>query len=328
MRLLSVIMPMYNVEKYVVEAVDSVLNEGYEPMELIIVNDGSKDSSRALIERYEGDARVVIIDKENTGVADSRNRAIDIARGEYITFIDSDDAIAEGSYSSAIDYLDSNPNIDIVDFPTLLRWGSKRASCRKSDSENHLYSSRREMFEGFRKSCISGAAWNKIFRREVIGDCRFSTTVSTDDVYFTVDVLSRCRALYHINQGHYKYRRTPHSILTKGRTVRFMQGWIETRLHMYECAKREGVNIPYNSIGCYNFLLSNCKGFTNEERAELMNRLFTEEEQRKLARRSLLSKYTLTRIAENIVSLKNEPIGENRYKVLRLLGCRVLRIKE
>ena len=92
---ISVIIPVYNVEKYIRECVESVLNQTLKDIEIIAVNDGSRDNSIKIIEEYLSDARLRIINKENGGASFARNIGMKAARGEYIYFIDSDDFIEE-----------------------------------------------------------------------------------------------------------------------------------------------------------------------------------------------------------------------------------------
>ena len=91
---ISVILPVYNVEKYLRKCLDSVINQTYKNLEIILVNDGSTDNSGKICEEYAlNDKRIKVIHKENGGISSARNAAIDIAKGQYITFIDSDDDV-------------------------------------------------------------------------------------------------------------------------------------------------------------------------------------------------------------------------------------------
>ena len=96
---LSIIVPVYNVEKYLARCIDSILAQTFTDFELILVDDGSTDNSGEICDEYAGkDPRIIVIHKENGGVSSARNHGLDIARGEYITFVDSDDQI--GTYTT------------------------------------------------------------------------------------------------------------------------------------------------------------------------------------------------------------------------------------
>ena len=101
---ISVIIPVYNVEKYIRECIESVLNQTLKDIEIIAVNDGSRDNSIKIIEEYLSDARLKIINKENGGASFARNIGMKAARGEYIYFIDSDDFINEDVLEVSVSY--------------------------------------------------------------------------------------------------------------------------------------------------------------------------------------------------------------------------------
>ena len=97
--MISVIIPIYNVEKYLTKCIESVINQTYKNLEIILVNDGSTDNSKEIIDKYSSiDSRIKVINKKNGGLSDARNVGIELAKGEYITFLDSDDWIELNMY--------------------------------------------------------------------------------------------------------------------------------------------------------------------------------------------------------------------------------------
>ena len=109
MEKVSVIIPIYNVEKYLSECLDSVVNQTYKNLEIILINDGSKDGSANICKEYaEKDSRIIFVDQENIGVSKSRNKGIDMASGKYILFIDSDDYCEANMIEIAIKNYDAN----------------------------------------------------------------------------------------------------------------------------------------------------------------------------------------------------------------------------
>ena len=108
-KLLSVIVPVYNVETYLPRCVDSILQQSYENMEVILVDDGSQDGSGKICDEYAArDSRVKVIHKENGGLSSARNAGLDTAAGEYLTFVDSDDWIEPDAYCPMIALLEEN----------------------------------------------------------------------------------------------------------------------------------------------------------------------------------------------------------------------------
>ena len=114
-RLVSVIIPIYNGEDYILETVKSVQNQSYDNWELIVVNDGSTDNTLKIVESVKGnDNRIRIINKENTGVSDSRNRGADIANGEYLCFLDADDVFLPQNIYKKVLFLDENRQVGLA----------------------------------------------------------------------------------------------------------------------------------------------------------------------------------------------------------------------
>ena len=109
--LLSVIMPVYNHELYVGEAVESVLNQTYKDLELIVIDDGSKDKSFDVVNRYSADSRLTAIKQENAGAHNAINRGLSMANGQYLAIINSDDVFEKNRFSIMIDYMEKNKNI-------------------------------------------------------------------------------------------------------------------------------------------------------------------------------------------------------------------------
>lgn len=112
--LVSIIMPAYNAEKYIAEAIASVLTQSYTNWELLIVNDGSTDGTRAVIDLFK-DPRIRVFDQANRGIGGARNTALDNARGEFVCGIDADDMLPPESVASRMDVFDREPGTDIVD---------------------------------------------------------------------------------------------------------------------------------------------------------------------------------------------------------------------
>jgi len=112
--LVSVIMPAYNAEKYIGEAIESILHQTYENWELIIVEDCSVDGTRAVIEQYRDDRIKVIYNDSNKGIAETTNHGVDVANGKYIALLDDDDVAELDRLEVQIDYLEKHPEIDIL----------------------------------------------------------------------------------------------------------------------------------------------------------------------------------------------------------------------
>ena len=113
--MISVIVPVYHVEKYLDTCVQSILNQTYKDLEIILVDDGSADACSKMCDEYEKlDSRVKVIHKENGGLSDARNAGLDVATGDYIAFVDSDDYIHPDMYANMYAFLERNPDFNLV----------------------------------------------------------------------------------------------------------------------------------------------------------------------------------------------------------------------
>ena len=121
MKKVSILMPMYNSEKYIKESINSILNQEYKNFELIIVDDGSIDSSIEIVKEYN-DSRIKLYENiENKGLPYTRNKLLSLATGEYIALFDSDDIALKNRIKAQVEFLEKNKNIDIKDEQLLLK---------------------------------------------------------------------------------------------------------------------------------------------------------------------------------------------------------------
>lgn len=127
----SVIIPVYNVEKYIEQCIESVVNQTLEDIEIIIVNDGTKDNSMKKIEKYLLDSRIRVINKENGGLSSARNVGLKIAKGEYVSFIDSDDFI---ELTMLEELYNNSEKADIV-FSDIIFYDNKTESKKYSETK-------------------------------------------------------------------------------------------------------------------------------------------------------------------------------------------------
>lgn len=221
---ISIIMPLYNAEKYVDNAICSVINQTYNKWELIIVNDKSKDSSGKICDEWaEKDKRIQVIHlTENKGAGNARNVGIDRARGEYITFLDSDDCIEKELYEKVVDSLQKTKTDVCV-------WGVKEQYFDIYDNmflENTIISSkkvcknqeetRRIVIELESKS-LFGYQWNKLYRKKIIEEnsIYFDSVHLYEDYFFNLNFIKKAQTLNIIDFAGYIYKKRENQSLTK-----------------------------------------------------------------------------------------------------------------
>ena len=211
MDLISVIVPVYKVEKYLDKCVQSIVDQTYRNLEIILVDDGSPDRCGEICDAWAAkDSRIKVIHQKNMGGGAARNAGLDIATGAWISFVDSDDYIAPFMLEYLHSLMDRETDIaecshmDVTGDDALFPGGPGSISFWDTSSamEAHI----RDRF--FRQ-----LIWNKLYRREVIGDIRFPAGTKIDDEFFTYRVLGNAKQLVLSNRVCYAYRQQPESVM-------------------------------------------------------------------------------------------------------------------
>lgn len=202
---LSIIVPVYNVEYYLVACIESIINQSFSDFELLLIDDGSTDDSGKICDEYaKKDKRIVVIHQQNGGLSSARNAGLDIALGKYISFIDSDDEIEQNTYLSNIRILNQNPDIDILQFPTY--WNYKTSNATKKIVKECTLCGEEEIFSNWwRGDVITASAWNKIYNKEVFNNIRFPEGHVFEDLYLVVDYAKTAKKIYISEFGCYYY---------------------------------------------------------------------------------------------------------------------------
>ena len=210
--LVSVIVPIYNVEKYLRKSVDSIINQSYKNLEIILVDDGSPDSCPCICEEYaEKDSRVKVIHKENGGLSDARNAGTDIATGEYISYIDSDDWIDSETIKLTLEKM-LEVGAEIGAFNVLVVYEGEQGEPDLSD-EFEVMNSEQAIETTMRNTKVRTTAWNKIYKAEILKDLRFPKGRLNEDEFFTFRALDRAEKIVYIHRQCYYYFQRKNSIM-------------------------------------------------------------------------------------------------------------------
>ncbi len=204
-KVLSVIVPVYNVQKYLPQCIDSILNQTYQNLELILIDDGSPDKCPEICDDYEKkDSRVKVIHKENGGQGSARNRGLDIATGDYIAFIDSDDYVELDMFAIMVKALEET-NSDMCHCGFITHTGL-RTVLSDVPEENYILNSSEEILkEYFSFTFINGGPCAKIFRKKVFADLRYPEGVAREDVYIMHHAFAACDRAVHCGKCLYHY---------------------------------------------------------------------------------------------------------------------------
>lgn len=213
---ISVIVPVYKVEPYLRRCVDSILAQSYTNLEIILVDDGSPDNCPAICDEYaEKDDRVRVIHKPNGGLSDARNAGLDIATGEWLSFIDSDDWIEPSMYETLmINANNHRAQISIGGvFDELMT--ENGIIVKKTTAGDSITTEFREKLDAIRHFLThSWSAWDKIYRREVFDGIRYPVGEINEDEAIALRLLNNCNRVVYTNEPFYHYISRPESITT------------------------------------------------------------------------------------------------------------------
>lgn len=210
--LVSVIIPVYNVENYLRECLNSVIDQSYSNMEILLIDDGSTDNSGKVCDEYaQKDKRIKVIHKENGGVSSARNLGLDIAQGEYIAFIDSDDRVHETYIEKLYKKIRAEKaDVCLCHFSQLINEKLKKIKEPLPNSIN-IDLKKKETISFFEKyfSCkgIGGCIWRSLYRAKIVKHYRFSCSLArAEDLLFNLEVLVNCKKVVSLNEWLYEYR--------------------------------------------------------------------------------------------------------------------------
>lgn len=213
--LISVIVPVYNIEKYIKKCIESIINQTYNNLEIILVDDGSTDKSGKICDEYALiDKRISVIHKENGGLSDARNCGIDVAKGKYIAFVDSDDFIDLKMYEILYNNLVKN-NADIsICKPYLFEKYNEVVEAKEAEvvtvwEKKDFYT---KMYDDYLMTVV---AWNKLYKREIFENIRYPQGKKIEDAAIIHYVLEKCEKIVLTNLELYFYYQRDDSIMHK-----------------------------------------------------------------------------------------------------------------
>lgn len=206
MPLVSVIIPIYKVEKYLKECLDSVINQTCKNLEIILVDDGSPDYCGKICDEYvEKDNRVKVIHKVNGGVSSARNTGIEVACGEWIYFMDSDDYIEPNTIESALNYaIENNCDMCMFDYDSVYK--DKTVSCNALKLEEGVFNDLDNIDVFIDYACVMGSIWNFITKADIIKKLKFDEELSMrEDEIFKFQLYEKIKSFCYLKVPFYHY---------------------------------------------------------------------------------------------------------------------------
>lgn len=235
---LSVIVPVYNVEKCLPLCIESVQKQTYKNWELILVDDGSQDNSGTICDEYAAkDSRIKVIHKANGGVNTARNRGLDEAEGEFITFIDADDEFyTDDTFEKNLRYFeqDISKEIDIVSMPLYLETKVGKFKKKLSQFEKRVIRDKMEMFfNWYNGRIIDGSYCGKFYRKRIFDGWRLTEDlIFTEDNYHVPDLCEKVRCVVVSGEGGYMYRCNTTSAIHSDFSMRKRMDQLKTQVRL------------------------------------------------------------------------------------------------
>ena len=216
---ISIVIPVYNAEKYLSQCLDSLLNQTLKDIEILCVNDGSQDNSYQIMQEYaQNDERLKIFTQENSGPAKARNVGLKNANGKYLMFCDSDDFYNQDMCQNMLGAIEEN-NVDFVmcDCDFVIENGNTYNRTQASLDYHHLKYSGRFKLVNSLKTAINVLLWNKIFKMDLINkyDIKFPKGLESDDNAFIYQYIAVSSSFFGLPQKLYNYRILENSVMGK-----------------------------------------------------------------------------------------------------------------
>ena len=213
MDLISVIVPVYKVEKYLDKCVQSIVNQTYKNLEIILVDDGSPDNCGAMCDAWaEKDSRIKVIHKENGGLSDARNAGMAVAAGDWIAFVDSDDWIGPEMYEILLNAAIEN-EADITACDIHLVENGQPLDITTPSGKVYCLTAEEAIGELIQGGGVRAVAWNKLYKRHLLNAELFPVGKSHEDEFFTYRILAKAEKILHIENKLYYYLQRQGSIM-------------------------------------------------------------------------------------------------------------------
>ena len=222
--IISIIVPVYNVEKYLNRCIDSILNQTFTDFELILIDDGSPDNCGVICDEYaKKDKRIKVIHKENGGLSSARNRGLDVAKGNYIGFVDSDDYININMYECLYNaIIKNNSDISICNF---MRVKEERVNTERNNIEKEYnYTNLEYIEELYKGNHVVTPAWNKLYKKNIFNNIRYPIGRIYEDAFIIHEILYNIKKITYIDSYLYYYYLSENSITRSVFTIKNLEG--------------------------------------------------------------------------------------------------------
>ena len=220
--MISVIVPVFNVEHYLDRCIQSIVSQTYTNLEILLIDDGSDDNSAAICDEWaKKDSRIKAIHKTNRGLSDARNVGMASAKGDYIAFVDSDDWIAP-IMMERLYYVIQRDKSDVAACTVEMVWEDETPSCLLTVKTNALLSREEAQEALLKETLLKHPVWYKLYRRELISNLPFKVGKYHEDVFWSYQAIGNAHTVSIIDSIGYYYTVGDNSIMGKGYSLNRM----------------------------------------------------------------------------------------------------------
>ncbi|MBF0577893.1 glycosyltransferase [Dysgonomonas sp. GY617] len=327
---ISIIIPIYNMEQFLGRCLDSVVNQTYTALDIILINDGSTDSSGDICNAYaQSDPRINVIHQANGGVSSARNSGLDIATGDYISFVDPDDYIELNTYETLIPYLDNN-SIDILRFNAYRKGEILNQLPFKGEYAGERFEQEIVLpmvgSEKFGGMFILGVLWIHLFRRKVIekNHIRFNKELRRcEDRLFTITAMLHSNRMFFIDSVLYHYQVNDESLSNRYDPIRWQQEliFLDDLKKAYTHAKSDSFIAEANKRIKNDYTLRAVTSINNEYFTNNTNSFFKRYKNIKTIINNPNTRLSIKDIQREKSGLKGDLIiGMIKYRLILLLN--------
>ena len=340
----SIIVPVYNVEKYLSRCLESIINQTYKNLEIICANDGSTDNSLKILQNYaQKDKRIHVIDRKNGGLSAARNNGLNVATGEYCYFVDSDDWIELCTIEKLVKIITTH-DVDFVEHSLINV--SENSSCIAMTKAYDNWVNSYDKSEGINNVPIDinrkilSVAWNKLYKMDIMNKfhCRFPEGLINEDELFLWEYGIHCKNYYYLNEKLYNYIHHADSTMEtrfdspKCLNILEIQRKIYKVVEKYKNIEDYKEYLICNYIGTAECLFSRIPDKYRDEALKKVKEYYeTVIHDKRILKVYWRCKYKclneflriLQNISKNIFSIRNERKNGIKKKVITLLGIKL-----
>lgn len=217
---ISIVVPIYNVDKYLDKCIESIVNQSHANLEIILVDDGSPDNCPSICDKWaKKDDRIKVIHKENGGLSHARNAGLAVATGNYITFVDSDDYIEHDMYEKLISVMHQTSS-DIVSCKLKYVYDNESYSVSSEDSFELIEYNTEDALCALIDDKIRQVVWNKLYKADLIKDIVFDVGKCHEDEFWSYKVIGKASKITTVNYTGYNYLQRSDSIMNNCYTLK------------------------------------------------------------------------------------------------------------